>query len=355
MSRFQQRRPGFTLVELLVVIAILGILVGLLLPAVQAAREAARRMSCSNNLKQLALALHNYESVYREFPSLGTQTSDTFSIQAKLLPYIEQTSLEDLIDYDQPFTDPDFAGPSFRAPINPAHQSAAETEVASLLCPSDPADVVYDHNGTAWTGHNYMGNLGSGQSLAYDAVARQTDGLFYYDSKNDFSHLLDGASQTVFAAEVTRNFVGYEPPGATIEEQLLNIEPRWAYADVGRCYRPVYPGGGLAVGGTPPAIEDPDLRTLLTDCSDVRWKTDRAYTWIWGRESRTLLTGYASPNSPLPDVVGHGRGWMTSRSWHTGGITMAMCDGSVSFTTDSIDVETWRALFSKNGREVISW
>ena len=358
MSRFGWRRRcrmGFTLVELLVVIAIIGVLVGLLLPAVQAAREASRRMSCANNLKQLGLALHNYQSAFGEFPSLGTQTSDTFSIQAKLLPYIEKAGLEDLIDYDQPFTDPAFAGPSFRAPINPLHREAAETTVGSLLCPSDPADVTAFDNGTAWKGHNYMGNLGSGQSLAYDAVSRQTDGLFYYESRNSFRDVFDGTSQTVFAGEVTRNFIGYEPPGTTIDEQLLKVEPRWAYADIGRCHRPLNEGGLSAdASGSPPAIIDPDLETLLRDCSNIRWKTDRAYTWIWGRESRTLLTGYAPPNSPVPDVIGHGRGWMTARSWHSGGVNLAMCDGSVKFMTDSVDVEIWRAMFSKNGREVIS-
>lgn len=347
-------RRAFTLVELLVVISIIGVLVALLLPAVQSAREAARRMSCSNNMKQLGLALQNYQAAFREFPSLGTETADTFSIQAKLLPYIEQAGLESLIDYSEPFTDPDFNGPSFRAPINPAHKLAAETTVVSLLCPSDPSEVAFFDKGTQWKGHNYMGNLGSGQDLAYDAVARKTDGLFYYESRNDFRDIFDGASNTVFAGEVTRNFVGYEPPGNTLAERLINVEPRWAYADIGQCFRPL-DDGGLGVGGTPPAIRNPDLRSILEECGgSVQWRNDRAFTWIWGRESRTLLTGYAPPNSSLPDVIGHGRGWMTARSWHTGGVNIAMCDGSVTFISDSIDEETWRAMFSKNGREVFS-
>ena len=345
---------AFTLVELLVVIAIIGTLVGLLLPAVQAAREAARRMSCSNNLKQLGLALHNYESTFKELPSLGTQTADTFSIQAKLLPYIEQAGLQGLIDFREPFTDPAFSGPSYAAPLNPKHKRAAETIVPTFLCPSDPGEVSFHDKGTNWKGHNYMGNLGSGQDVAYDAVARKTDGLFYYESRQKFRDVIDGLSNTVFAGEVTRNFVGYEPVGSTVAEKLISIEPRWAYADIGKCYRPIYPGGGLGVGGMPPAIQNPDLESLLNGCTDLRWKSDRAFTWFWGRESRTLLTGYASPNSTLPDVVGHGRGWMTARSWHVGGVGVGLCDGSVQFVADSIDVEVWRALFSKNGREVIS-
>ena len=137
-------------------------------------------MSCSNHLKQMGLALHNYESVFKRLPSLGSQTSDTFSIQAQLLPYVEQAGLQDLINFAEPFTDPAFTGPSFRAPINPKHQRAAETIVPTFLCPSDSSDVTYSKGGTQWKGHNYMGNLGSGQELAYDAVARRTDGLFFY-------------------------------------------------------------------------------------------------------------------------------------------------------------------------------
>ncbi len=349
---FPSKQHGFTLVELLVVISIIGILVGLLLPAVQSAREAARRMSCSNNMKQIALALHNYESVFKELPSLGTQTSDTFSIQAKLLPYIEQADLESLIAFDQPFTDPAFDGPSFRAPLNPLHTRAAETVVPTYLCPSDPADVTYENNGTSWKGHNYMGNLGSGQELAYDAVARKTDGLFFYASRSKFRDVLDGLSHTVFAGEVTRNFAGYEPQGSTTAEKLLNVEPRWAYADIGSCFRPVFPDGGLSPTGDAPAIRNPDLASLISDCGDLQWQSNRAFTWIWGRESRTLLTGYASPNSRLPDVVGHGRGWMTARSWHDSGVNVAMCDGSVQYISDSIDSQTWRAMFTKRGREL---
>lgn len=107
-------RFAFTLVELLVVIAIIGILVGLLLPAVQAAREAARRMQCSNNLKQLALATHNYESSFKRFPALTGSSS--FSPQARVLPFIEQANLQNLIDFNQSL----FLGPAF-AEIGRAH------------------------------------------------------------------------------------------------------------------------------------------------------------------------------------------------------------------------------------------
>ncbi len=127
-------RSAFTLVELLVVIAIIGILVGLLLPAVQSAREAARRMQCSNNLKQIALATHNYESSFKRLPALTGSSS--FSPQARVLPFIEQANLQNLIDFRQSL----FLGPAFAAQLNPAFAVPAGTVVPTFLCPSDAMD-----------------------------------------------------------------------------------------------------------------------------------------------------------------------------------------------------------------------
>jgi prepilin-type N-terminal cleavage/methylation domain-containing protein len=118
-------RFGFTLVELLVVIAIIGVLIALLLPAVQAAREAARRMSCTNNIKQWGLAMHNYHDTHERFPNLGYASANSFSIQALLLPYAEQTALHSLIDYSL-------------ATNNAALYPAVRTRLPFSLCPSDP-------------------------------------------------------------------------------------------------------------------------------------------------------------------------------------------------------------------------
>lgn len=154
-------RSGFTLVELLVVIAIIGILVGLLLPAVQSAREAARRMSCSNNLKQIALATHNYESTFKKIP--GMTGSSSYSVQARILPQIEQAGLSELIDFDQPL----LLGPAWMARFNPRLRDAVEMVVPTFVCPSDIGDTSFAttfSDGVPGTsgGLSYMFSYGSG-------------------------------------------------------------------------------------------------------------------------------------------------------------------------------------------------
>ncbi len=197
-------RNAFTLIELLVVIAIIGILVGLLLPAVQAAREAARRMSCSNNLKQVSLAMHNYESAYGVFPRAGTVDQD-FSVQARLLPYIEQSSLHDMLDYSKPA----FSGP-FNAKVpHPSLAAAFATPINTFLCPSDPSPsvVVMTVSGTAYTygSMNYMISYGSGTKNNNDLRWR-TDGIVFQNSSTSFRDILDGTSSTVIASETVRSF-----------------------------------------------------------------------------------------------------------------------------------------------------
>ncbi len=179
------RKSGFTLIELLVVIAIIGVLVGLLLPAVQAAREAARRMSCQNNMKQVALATHNYETAFGVIPAMTGSSS--YSPQARILPYIEQENLQNLIDFRRPL----LVGPVFAARYDIQLQRAVSTVVPTFNCPSDAGEIIfpttYSDNSQGFTaGLSYMFSNGSGTELNYDDRFA-TDGMVWENSWQSFA------------------------------------------------------------------------------------------------------------------------------------------------------------------------
>jgi prepilin-type N-terminal cleavage/methylation domain-containing protein len=158
-------RRGFTLVELLVVIAIIGVLVCMLLPAVQSAREAARRMACASNLRQFGLGLFDYESGQRRFPSTDMRPSGTaawtagggWSLHARVLPYMEEAALADRFDFKQAA----FRGTFSSQEPNPACAALFATPIPTLLCPSDGAPAVQSANGYAYGGNNFMVSIGS--------------------------------------------------------------------------------------------------------------------------------------------------------------------------------------------------
>ena len=333
---------GFTLVELLVVIAIIGILVGLLLPAVQAAREAARRMSCSNNLKQIALATHNYESSFKVIPAM-TGSSD-FSVQARILPYIEQAGLSELIQFDLPL----LTGPPWRARFNPAMKEAIETVVPTFLCPSDPGDVKFgttfaDRSNGFTAGLNYMYSYGSGRDTYYDQ-SNETDGMVWEDSWAGFKHCLDGTSHTVLLAETVLGDQANssEPSPSGPHRRIAN----W------RGTRRNRNGPGFLDGGA--LIKNPNLE-LIFPSRISSYRGNRGQTWIRGVPYATVINGYMTTNYRIPDIGMHGRGFYAARSYHTGGAHHAMLDGSVQFINDSINRDIYHALFTRNGKEVIEW
>ncbi|MCA9176113.1 MAG: DUF1559 domain-containing protein [Planctomycetales bacterium] len=330
------RRKAFTLVELLVVIAVIGVLVALLLPAVQAARAAARRMSCSNNLKQLVLALHNYQTAHQVFPGLSGSSQYGFSVQARLLPYLEQQNLQNLIDFSQPL----MLGSGGSQTLNPVHYDVAGLPLDVLNCPSDGQRRLFTNSNTgagAFAGTNYVVCTGSGTGANYDTRA-QTDGMFWWGSNTGFRDMVDGSSNTVLFSE---SLLGNQQDAAG----PTPIDPLRQMARYG--------GGGMGAPGagfTGAPGHDPNLAAAAAGAAarDGRGRS----SWIWGREHLTTFNTYITPNPEIPDVHRNGFGWFAARSWHSNGVNAALGDGSVRFVTETIDLPIWRGAGTCSGNEV---
>jgi prepilin-type N-terminal cleavage/methylation domain-containing protein len=357
------RRPrGFTLIELLVVIAIIAILISLLLPAVQQAREAARRAQCKNNLKQWGLALQNYESTYRAFPMTTAQNyqpnTQGFSPQARLLPYMDQANLQDVLDFNKPA----FTGPFNALVPNPLFARAFANPLPGGLCPSDPAPTQNTGAGGAiYAGINYMVSYGSATRANYDLRWR-TDGIVYENSNATFRDIKDGASNTVAMSESVRS-VG---PDFTLPAGTLPPFPYQATLNgssgVSASLQPVQglaaTGGGWS-NGPNGVIENPNLSVIWPLKTNWRGAASaalrgRGTSWAHSGAISVLTNGYSTPNSPIPDVVVHFTGFFAPRSYHVGGAHALLCDGAVRFLNDNINVALHRAIHSRDGGEVIT-
>jgi prepilin-type N-terminal cleavage/methylation domain-containing protein len=315
-------RRGFTLIELLVVIAIIAILIALLLPAVQQAREAARRTQCKNNLKQLALAAHNYAETHSSFPLQAGASLYGYSAQAQLLPFHEQGNLHGLIDFSQPLT----IGLAWNPQVNPAIAAVAGTRISVLLCPSESGNPMYtDGFGFEWAGGNYLVNGGSGTNLNY--CSGRNDGLFWRGSNTKFRDITDGTSNTVFMAET---LFGNRQPATTT---LVDPQRQMKRVSLGSPCQP-----------TAEALEA---------TASSNFNGNRAGIWISSTGFHTLIQGYYPPNSRNPDFGNHGEIVSGPRSLHVGGAQLSLCDGSVRFVSENVDLATFRNLFSRNDGQVV--
>jgi len=343
-TRKSQTRRGFTLIELLVVIAIIAILMALLLPAVQKAREAARQSQCKNNLKQLGLATHNFESSKQKLPvgSAPRQFSSAptfpynfyrWSMLAHLTPYLEQSIAYKSLDLNTPL----FAPPTYG--IAPQNQAAVQLLVPVFLCPSDQAKSVSTGYGLPQLGPtNYAGCAGTG-AFGGSPFRNEADGAFFVNSETRMRDFRDGTSSTALISESTLG-TGDE---STTNPSFVNADPQTVYR---------------FVTGAP-----------LTDasCAAVtRWNTSnrRGFMWVNGEFRCTLYNHYYTPNSKTPDCLGYlptgtpdvqftGYGWRTARSFHSGGVNVVMADGAVRFISQTINTAIWRGLATPKGNEVL--
>jgi prepilin-type N-terminal cleavage/methylation domain-containing protein/prepilin-type processing-associated H-X9-DG protein len=319
------RRGAFTLIELLVVIAIIGVLIALLLPAVQSAREAARRAQCVNNLKQLGIAVHMYADSHSMFPPASQGPIYQFSTLARLTPYLEQGGLFAALNFDLGLR------VTSNGPIHPQNTTATRTVVSTYLCPSDPNNrAILDPDQRPY---NYMGNAGTGVPDDGSTIPPDANGVIFVSSTVRLAEVRDGLSNTSAFSE---SLVGNNQTAAA---GAMPGDVRFQHIFLGDAVPPL-------------------IRPTVANCtpgSSFPIAGNRNFGWAVGRTDGAIYNHVLRPNDPRPDCFhAHIRGWKAARSVHAGGVNLLFCDGHVSFVKDSTALETWRAVASRAGGEVIS-
>jgi prepilin-type N-terminal cleavage/methylation domain-containing protein/prepilin-type processing-associated H-X9-DG protein len=348
-----RRRFGFTLIELLVVIAIISVLIALLLPAVQAAREAARRTQCVNNLKQFGLAVHNYVDSLQSLPfGKGNNYQNVlpmapvyarWSAHSQILAFFEQAPLFNSINFnlppETPFMDSYGMGlmPVFQDP-NRENSTVSAVALPAFLCPSDPAGSTgptgFD------TGNNYYGNEGSWlcdccqQTPSTIAPGYLPQGPLYNQSCVNLASMTDGTSNTAFFSERCR---GQGSPSLKNDMYMMNtamtIDQTWQMCNQ----------------------MDMSMAMPLTNWMGA--------TWLIGDMSCSTYNHVSTPNTRTCAAMNGGSmmGSMANMavdlppsSYHPGGVNLLFGDGSVKFIKDSVALSVWRALSTRNGGEVLS-
>jgi prepilin-type N-terminal cleavage/methylation domain-containing protein len=362
-----RKRIAFTLVELLVVIAIIGILVALLLPAIQAAREAARRNQCLNNITQLTKGMLNYESSYKGFPPMahawtGAQCGELYDPAGPggcapggwydghgwyslIAPFIEETAWASLLDYKRSIS---FAPNGLASP----HYRARTTILKIHECPSDIGIQRNEWNDPEWarTRTNYVVNAGNNVYGQWDVqvgsdLVRFGGAPFRGGKKTAVGKIADGLSHTLMVSEilVLRELAPGEGGGAA----------NWGgpYADTNTAL-----GGQVFTGMNPPNSNASDgIARFIPLAAPFRDNGIPRPCQVPGCLGVTFVPGI---NSPIPPEVQDGRDtklqWITPRSHHPGGVNATRCDGSADFFSEDIDQFVWRAMTSAAGGETLN-
>ncbi|MFV1967449.1 MAG: DUF1559 domain-containing protein [Pirellulaceae bacterium] len=348
------KRRGFTLVELLVVIAIIGILVALLLPAVQAAREAARRMSCSNNMKQFGLSLHNYHDTFKAFPAgIGPPVCqypggscnrgwEAWGGVAPLTAFLEQTVLYDRMDWTYYW--------NWNAAGTNDNREVTSVNIATFVCPSDPGSTaMYSSN---------MGpisyNLSHGPTASWSVGRGQEVGMFSRLFWCRFANITDGTANTIAMAEAAlgRNAGQWDPN---------KIDPSYTVTGTGNLIQSPRIGSNRTF--TDRAVDVATIKAYYDSCL-ASYLSGSGYVSTSHQQGRFWAAGRAVWASYITTLVGPNAGPSCDNdtsittidvkepsSYHPGGVMSVRADGSVSFVTETIDQAIWIGLGTINGGE----
>ncbi len=340
------KRRGFTLIELLVVIAIIGILISLLLPAVQAAREAARRIQCTNNLKQIGLALHNYHGTHNALPigcivtrdSAGNPLFGGWGPLARILPYIEGQNQYNACNFSLKNETPE-------------NITAMGLVTATFLCPSDPSTgKVFVDDGVNRANTNYGMNRGDWYVWGGLVSKQAPRAPFRTNESFPFSSFTDGLSSTMVVAEVKCGFPYLRNCSGLVYAPLNSTPIPGTDASAAMIAQYTSCSGGIA--------------EIKPEAGHAEWEdgnvNQSGFTTAWTPNKKTpgQFGGISYPDVDLIAIREEEGGptfaAVTSRSFHPGGVNVLLGDGSVRFLKDTINGSVWRALGSPGGGEIIS-